>query len=74
MVLERHIVWYSEYNKFFCPHNFSIFLYVVYILQHVSAVRGYHQVIYIHSFHISSRDSVVGIATSYGLNDRGVGV
>jgi hypothetical protein len=32
-------------------HNFRIFLYVVYILQHVSAVRGHYQVIYIHSFY-----------------------
>jgi hypothetical protein len=29
---------------FFRPHNFCIFLYVVYILHHVSAVRGHHQV------------------------------
>jgi hypothetical protein len=34
MVLEHHIVWYSEYNKYFHPHNFCIFLYVMYILQH----------------------------------------
>jgi hypothetical protein len=32
-------------------HNFRIFLYAVYILQHVLAVRGHHQLIYIHSFY-----------------------
>jgi hypothetical protein len=46
IVLERHTVWYSEYN-------FCIFLYDVYILQHVSTIRGHHQVIYIHSFYIN---------------------
>jgi hypothetical protein len=38
--------------SFFHPHNYYIFLYVVYILQHVSAVRGHRQVIYIHFFYI----------------------
>jgi hypothetical protein len=53
MALERHTVWYSEYNKFSPVLFFSIFLYVVCILQYVSAVKGRRQVSYIHSFYIN---------------------
>jgi hypothetical protein len=37
IVLEGHIEWYSEYNKFLLS---SQFLYIL----HVSAVRGHHQI------------------------------
>jgi hypothetical protein len=33
------------------PHNFCTFLYVIYILQHVSGVRGHYNVFYIHFLH-----------------------
>jgi hypothetical protein len=45
MVLERRIVWYSECNEFF-----SVLTIFLYILKHVSAVRGHRQVFYINSF------------------------
>jgi hypothetical protein len=47
MVFERHIVWYSEYIKFFSVLTVFIYFYTSYvILQHVSAVRGHRQVLY----------------------------